>query len=47
MIRSNNTMYIALTISAVFIMFNILAISQGNAQSYIGLIAEFVIKLLS
>ena len=44
--HSSNHMVMALTISAVFIVCNILVVTQGNAQSYINLIGEFVTKLL-
>ena len=46
MTHSSNRMVMALTISVVFIVCNILVVTQGNAQSYIGLIGEFVTKLL-
>ncbi|MCG6938514.1 MAG: hypothetical protein LJE83_10140 [Gammaproteobacteria bacterium] len=46
MAHTNKHMVLALAISVMFVIFNILAVTQGTAHNYISLIGEFVNKLL-
>jgi hypothetical protein len=45
MAHSNKSMVMALTISVMFVIFNILAVTQGTAENYISLIGQFIVKL--
>ena len=45
MMHSNLHMVMALAISVMFIVFNILAVTQGTAENYISLIGQFIVKL--
>lgn len=45
MTHSNKHMVTALTLSVMFVIFNILAVTQGSAENYISLIGKFIYQL--
>jgi hypothetical protein len=44
--HSNKQMTMALTVSVMFVIINIFAVTQGTADNYASLIGQFIVKLL-
>jgi len=44
--HSIKPMIVALSISTMLVIFNIIAVTQGTSENYFGQIEQFIVKLL-